>query len=147
MRKPKYVKFSLVCLVRLVEVLTHIPTILAGLAILTSANHALAIGKGQYFGFQNNTQGKTDNLTLRIEETYQCTEGTCFKGTINFPSAGFSDLVVGSSSGNQFTMRRYVGNGFNIVQTYNGLTSATGISGSWFTDPEPNNKGSFSVSP
>jgi hypothetical protein len=61
----------------------YIPTVMAGLAILTSANHALAIGKGQYSGYQNNTQGKSDNATLSIEKTYNCTEGACFKGYDN----------------------------------------------------------------
>ncbi|MEH1875097.1 hypothetical protein [Nostoc sp.] len=123
----------------------YIPTVMAGLALLTSANQALAIGIGQYSGYQNNIQGKVDNATLSIQNTYNCSEGTCFKGTITFPNAGFSDLVVGYLSGNKFTMRRYVGNGFNYVQTFNGLTTATSVNGSWFTDSEPNNKGSFSL--
>lgn len=116
---------------------------MAGLAVLTSANHALAIGIGRYSGYQNNVQGKLDNAILTIENTYECTEGTCFKGTIMYP--GFSDLVVGYLSGNKFTMRWYVGNGYNYVQTFNGLITATGVSGGWFTDSEPNNKGSFSL--
>ncbi|MHC5827422.1 MAG: hypothetical protein ACYT04_68970, partial [Nostoc sp.] len=86
------------------------------------------------------------NATLSIGNTYDCSEGTCFNGNITYTNAGTSDLVVGYLSGNKFTMRRYDGNGLNYVQTFNGLTTATGVSGSWFTDSNPsNNKGSFSL--
>ena len=124
-----------------------IPTIMAGLAVLTSANQAVAIGIGNYSGYQDTIAGTVYNGTLSIEKTYACSEGTCFKGKITFPDVNQSNLVVGYWSGSLFTMRRYTdSNGY--VQTFNGIATSTGVSGSWFTDADPAGtarKGNFSL--
>lgn len=124
-----------------------VSTAMAGLAVLTSANQAVAIGIGKYSGYQDTIAGAVYNGTLSIDKTYGCSEGTCFTGKITFPNFNQTSLVVGYWSGKLFTMRRYTdSNGY--VQTFNGIITSTGVSGSWFTDADPSGtarKGNFSL--
>ncbi|MEH1905108.1 MAG: hypothetical protein V7L04_27965 [Nostoc sp.] len=121
-------------------------SLMMGSITLLSPSVALSqsIGVGTYTGYHNNIQGNVVSTVLNINGTYTCTEGTCFTATMTFPNSGYfgTDIATGHFSGTSFTLRRYIGPG-NYTQTWNGITNTTGVSGSWFTDTDPFNRGVF----
>ncbi|MCC5614758.1 hypothetical protein LC605_06665 [Nostoc sp. CHAB 5836] len=123
-------------------------SLMMGSITLLSPSVALSqsISVGTYTGYHGNTQGSGSNTVLNINGTYRCTEGTCFTATMTFPNSGYfeTDIATGHFSGTNFTLRRYI-RPLNYVQTWNGITSTTGVSGNWFTDPEPFNRGVFNL--
>jgi hypothetical protein len=82
---------------------------------------------------------------VKIEQTYNCPQGTCFSAKMSFENYNNNrDVATGFWSGSNFELKRYVAAG-NNTQVWSGTCMPNSVKGNWYIENEKSNNGAFSI--
>jgi hypothetical protein len=82
---------------------------------------------------------------IKIQQTYDCPQGTCFTAQMTFDNYNSNrDVATGFWSGSSFELKRFV-QANNSTQVWSGQCMPNSVRGTWYIENEASNNGPFSI--